>query len=86
MQYYKIVSVQSQLVSFIQKQRNAGSPGWFIVWKYVLLLNVNSAKKNENIINTGYWVLSENRKNSFQSVLIAKISSRETQKIANPQK
>ena len=42
-------------------------------------------KKNENIINAGYWILSENRK-KYQSVLITKISSRETQKIANPQK
>ena len=38
-----------------------------------------------------YWVLSENRKNKFparknQSVSIAKISFRKTQKIANPQK
>ena len=30
---------------------------WFIFWKYVLL------NKNENIINAGYCVLSENRKN-----------------------
>ena len=46
---------------------------------------------NENIFNFGYWVLSENRKKLIpskknQSVLIAKISSRKTQKIANPQK
>ena len=34
---------------------------WFIVWKYVFLLHV--LNKNENIINAGYWVLSENRKN-----------------------
>ena len=32
-----------------------------IVWKYVFLLHV--LNKNENIINAGYWVLSENRKN-----------------------
>ena len=47
--------------------------------------------KNENIINAGCWVLSENCKKIIpskknQSVLIAKISSRKTQKIANPQK
>ena len=41
--------------------------------------------KNENIINAGYCVLSENRKKIIpseknQSVLIAKISSRKTQK------
>ena len=34
---------------------------WFIVWKNVFLLHV--LNKNENIINVGYWVLSENRKN-----------------------
>ena len=37
---------------------------WFygsIVWKYVFLLHV--LNKNENIINAGYWVLCENRKN-----------------------
>ena len=28
-----------------------------IVWKYVFLLHV--LNKNENIINAGYWVLSE---------------------------
>ena len=38
-----------------------------------------------------YWKLSENRKNLFpakqkQSALIAKSSSRKTQKIVNPQK
>ena len=41
-------------------------------------------------INAGYWVLSEiakiNPSKKNQSVLIAKISSRKTQKIANPQK
>ena len=36
---------------------------WFIVWKNVFLLHV--LNKNENIINVGYWVLSENRKNEF---------------------
>ena len=36
---------------------------WFIVWKYVFLLHV--LNKNENIINAGYWVFSENRKNYF---------------------
>ena len=35
---------------------------WFIASKYVSLLHV--LNKNENIyINTGYWVLCENRKN-----------------------
>ena len=47
--------------------------------------------KSENIINVEYWVLSENRKNYFsasknQSVLMEKINSHKTQKIANPQK
>ena len=62
---------------------------WFIVWKYVFLLHV--LNKNENIINAGYWVLLwkpqqliPSKKN--QSLVIAKISSRKTQKIANPQK
>ena len=47
--------------------------------------------KNENITNAGFWVLCENRKTDLipstknQSVLIAKISFRKTQKIANPQ-
>ena len=47
--------------------------------------------KNENILNAGYWVLSEKSQKLIpckknQSVLIVKISSRKTQKIANPQK
>ena len=33
----------------------------FFAWKYEFLLHV--LNKNENIINAGYWVLSENRKN-----------------------
>ena len=32
-----------------------------ILRKYVFLFHV--LNKNENIINAGYWVLSENRKN-----------------------
>ena len=51
------------------------------------LLNV--VNRNENIINAGYWALSEIAKiNQLKnpSVLIAKISSRKTQKIVNPQK
>ena len=53
-----------------------------IVWKYISALHV--LNKNENIINTGYW-LCENRTEKLipiennQSVLIAKISSRKTQ-------
>ena len=55
----------------------------------VFLLHV--LNKNENIINAGYWVLSENRKvNSQQKKQICpnrkKLSSRKTQKIANAQK
>ena len=47
--------------------------------------------KNENIINAGFWVLSENRKiNSLQEKPIcpeiAKITSCKTKKIANLQK
>ena len=63
---------------------------WFTAWKYVFLLH--KLNINENIINAfgtgpGYWVLSENRKKLIpskksQSVLIAKISSRKTQKLA----
>ena len=54
-----------------------------IVWKYISALHV--LNKNENIINTGYW-LCENRTEKLipiennQAVLIAKISSRKTQK------
>ena len=54
-----------------------------IVWKYISALHV--LNKNENIINTGYW-LCENRTEKLipiennQSVLIAKISSRKTHK------
>ena len=62
-----------------------------IVWKYVFLLHV--LNKNENIINAGYWVyflksqkLIPSKKNQQSVDLIAKISSRKTQKIANPQK
>ena len=36
---------------------------WFIVWKYAFLLH--TLNKNENVINAGYWVPSENRKNLF---------------------
>ena len=32
-----------------------------IVLEYVFLLHI--LNKNKNIINAGYWVLSENRKN-----------------------
>ena len=35
---------------------------WYITWKYVYFL-FHVLSKNENIINAGYWVLSENRKN-----------------------
>ena len=41
-------------------------------------MTLDVLNKNENIVNAGYWVL--------QSVLVAKISSRKTKKIANPQK
>ena len=34
---------------------------WYITWKYVFLFHVLNKNQN-NIINTGYWVLSENRK------------------------
>ena len=33
----------------------------YIVWKYAFLLQV--LNKNENVIDAGYWILSENRKN-----------------------
>ena len=36
-----------------------------ILKKYVFLLHVLNEK--ENIVNAGYWVLSENRKNYFLS-------------------
>ena len=53
------MSVQSQLVSFIQQQQNAG----------LLLENMSFyctySIKNENIINAGCWVLEENHKNQF---------------------
>ena len=64
MQYQEIVSVQSQLVSFIQEKRYTMKHWFIIVWKDVFLLHVFN--KNENIINAGYWVqsvLSENCKN-----------------------
>ena len=49
------MSVQLQLVSFVQKQsgiqwNTAAHRG--IVWKYVFLLHV--LNKNENIVNAGY--------------------------------
>ena len=50
------------------------------------------ARRNEMVTNAGYWVLSENRKTELipsknsQSVQIAKISSRNAQKIVNQQK
>ena len=62
---------------------------WFIAWKYVFVLHV--LNKKENIINltsTAYFLKSPklipSKKN--QSVPIAKISFRKTQKIDNPQK
>ena len=39
---------------------------WFIVWKYVFLLHL--LNKNENSLNAGYWVLSENRKINSQPI------------------
>ena len=42
--------------------------------------------KNQNIIDAGFWVLSKISSKKKQPVLIAKISSRKTQKGANPQK
>ena len=36
---------------------------WFIAWKYVFLLQV--LNKDKDIINAGYGVFSENRKNLF---------------------
>ena len=65
-----------------------GSAYGNIVWKYVFLLHV--LNKNENNINAGSpsnqhrYKHHPSKKN--QSVLIAKISSRKTQKITNPQK
>ena len=59
----------------------------FEIVNVFLLLKLN---KNENIINVGYWVLSENgkinSKQENQSVLIAKICSRKIQKNRKPAK
>ena len=69
------ISVQLQLVSFVQRQSSIQwNEYWFyiayrsIVWKYV----------------DQCWILFPSRKT--QSVLIAKISSHKTQQIVNPQK
>ena len=76
--------VQSQLVSFIQKQRDTGLllENMFFYWTP---LNKN---ENNTMLGAGYFLkiakLIPRQKN--QSVLIAKISSRKTPKIANPQK
>ena len=53
-QYQEIVSVQFTTGLFFSEKY------WLtlsIVWKYVFLLHV--LNKNDNIINAGYWVLSE---------------------------
>ena len=95
------MGVQLQRASFIQKQNGmqwisygliipgVRIPYRSIVWKYVFLLHL--LKKNENSISAVYLALSKNRKNYFPArkticPLIAKISSRKTQNIANPQK
>ena len=58
----------------------------FIVWKYSFLLH--ALNENKNIINAEYWVRSGKSQKLIpskktQPVLIANISSRKTQKIAN---
>ena len=56
----------------------------------LVLFLLHVLHKNENINNAGYRVLSEypkiNSQRAKTTVLIAKISSRKTQKIANPLK
>ena len=53
------MSVQSQLVSFIQKQNGVqGNTGLLFENMYFYCI----LNKNENIINAGYWAPSEYRK------------------------
>ena len=77
MQYYEIVSVQSQLVSFIQKQQNAGSlfENMYCYWTYT--------QEKREYYNAGYTFWKSQKlipSKKSQSVSIAKISSPETQK------
>ena len=64
-----------------------GDAPYLLAWKYVFLLHL--LNKNENIVNA--WVLGTFWKSQkwipskkSQSVLMAKISSRKTQKTTNP--
>ena len=59
-QYYEIVSVQSQLALSLSFRNNE-------ILVYCLKICISIARivlnKYENIINAGYWAVSENRKN-----------------------
>ena len=57
---------------------------WFIVWKYGFLLHL--LNKILSMLATGYFlkIAKINSQQKNQSVLIAKISSHKTQKMANP--
>ena len=81
----KIVSVQSQLVSFFQKNTDAH----LVLFENMYFYCTYSIKTTIlSMLGTGYFLKSQklipSKKN--QSVLIAKISSHKTQKNANPQK
>ena len=56
------MSVQLQLVSFIQKQ-NGIQRNTSLLCFLCVSIGCRTLNKNENIINAGYWVLSENHKN-----------------------
>ena len=84
-QYQEIVSVQSQLVSFFQKNTDAH----LVLFENMYFYCTYSIKTTIlSMLGTGYFLKSQklipSKKN--QSVLIAKICSHKTQKTANPQK
>ena len=83
LQLVSLISFRNKTVLTINYLFYIGYAHRRIVWKYISPLHL--LNKNENIINAGYW-LCENRTEKLipiennQSVLIAKISSRKTQK------
>ena len=94
-QFQEIVSVQSQLVSFIQKQNGIEKRQWnigFFFFENMYFCCTFSLKmkiqKILSTLSTGYFLkiakIIPSKKN--HSVQIAKIISRKTQEIANPHK
>jgi len=60
-----MVSVQSQLVSFIQKQNGIQWNTGLLFENEFFIARPLVLNKIENIFNVGYWKLSEIAKNNF---------------------